>query len=171
MGKRGGDRRGSGGQGGPRDGSGATGKRVRSRGRFGRKRGVRVNFDPASRTDPGLRGGGRDLRDLDWGFQPGTSGWYYYDMGGFDELDPGLLPGPSRGHDDTGAGGLVPPAQALDFAALILEVYQLRAPDKLGLVPGLLSKFGGGEHALYLSVCREYGHTPIADYRCRARCA
>ena len=44
--------------------------RAWSPGRFGRKRGVRINFAPASRSDLELQGGGLDLLNLDWSFKP-----------------------------------------------------------------------------------------------------
>ena len=81
-----------------------------SGGRFGRKRGVPVSFVGATLSDQRLQGGGLDIHDLDWGFQPGNR--------------------PSRlGDEGMALFDAVAPTAALDYPPLIVEMYQKWNPD------------------------------------------
>ena len=58
----------------------------------------------------------------------------------------------------------VAPTAALDYPALILEMYQKWNPDKVVDVPFLLGKYADCLHVLYVRVCQKYIR-PSAEVR------
>eukprot|EP00927_Polykrikos_kofoidii_P054146 TRINITY_DN4861_c0_g1_i2.p1 TRINITY_DN4861_c0_g1~~TRINITY_DN4861_c0_g1_i2.p1 ORF type:complete len:801 (-),score=198.05 TRINITY_DN4861_c0_g1_i2:149-2551(-) len=71
----------------------------------------------------------------------------------------GYPSGSDRGDEDSGVArfGCERP---IDYNGLIVRVYELYNPEKLSEVPSMISKFPGGEEALFQRVCEKYGVNP-----------